>query len=454
MAFDLVVKGKLVLADQVADGCVGVEGGRVARVSSGDLAGRTVVDAGGKIVLPGVVDLHAHFSEPGRTSWEGWAYGSRAAAAGGVTTVVDMPLNAVPATVNREAFELKRDAGLRSSLVDFALWGGLVDDNLADLPDLLAAGVMGIKAFMIDIKDDTFRYVDEAQLRRGMEIIAGSGLFLAVHAEDNEGTWNRTRALQAAGRTDRRAWTEARSPEGELTAILRALSLARETGCPLHLVHVSLPEGVEALDAARRSGQKVSWETCAHYLSLTDEDFYRLGPEAKCAPPLRDRARQAALWDQILAGQIEAVTSDHSPCPTEDKQAGDDNIWNAWGGITGIQSLLPVMMTEGFPRGLSWPALARLLCTGPAKLAGLADRKGALAEGHDADFVVVDPQRSWTLRKEDLKSRHPHSVYVGRRFQGGIDAVFLRGKRLFGEGKLDETSAGQFLSWTENKTKP
>jgi len=443
MGFDLVVKGRLVLADQVAQGCLGITAGRIERVSSNDLTGKRVLETGRRIVLPGVVDFHAHFSDPGRTHWEDWAHGSRAAAAGGVTTVVDMPLNAIPATVNRRAFDLKRQSGSQSSIIDFALWGGLVDDNLADLEDLLTTGVIGIKAFMVDTKDDTFRFVDDILLRRGMEIIARTGDMLAVHAEDNAGTWARTDALLALARTDLKAWTEARTPENELTAIVRALSLAKETGCRLHVVHVSVPEGIEALKAARTAGQDVTWETCAHYLTLTDEDFFRLGVEAKCAPPLRDRARQDALWDLVLAGQVDAVTSDHSPCPTEDKDAGRENVWKAWGGITGIQCLLPALMTEGLARGLSWPDLVRLLCGGPARLARLDDRKGALSEGLDADLTVVDPARTWTLRAEDLKSRNRHSAYVGRTFQGSVEAVYLRGRSLFEEDRL---GGGQFLA--------
>jgi len=410
------------------------------------LLGKKVVDARGKIVLPGVVDLHVHFSEPGRTHWEGWAHGSRAAAAGGVTTVVEMPLNAIPATVNRQAFDLKKAAAEAASLVDFALWGGLVDDNLSELSDLMTTGVMGVKAFMVDTRDDTFRYVDEGLLRRGMETIAGSGLFLAVHAEENSGTWARTRSRQGAGRIDRRAWHVARSPEGEIEAIRLAIALAAETSCPLHIVHVSLPEGIEVLQEARRRGQNVTWETCAHYLSLTDEDFFRMGPEAKCAPPLRDRQRLEGLWDLVKAGQFDCITSDHSPCPDDDKTRGTDDVWKGWGGITGIQSLLPTVVTEGVAnRGLPWTAVARLLSQGPAERAGQSHRKGSLTVGKDADVVVVDPLARWELRVEDLWSRNRHSAFVGKAFQGRVDMVLSRGRTVFAHGMPHLGAGGVFL---------
>jgi allantoinase len=441
MAFDRVIRGRLVLPEGEFDGSVGIEDGRIARVSPHDLEG-PLTDARDRMVLPGVVDLHAHFSEPGRTHWEGWAHGSRAAAAGGVTTVVDMPLNAIPATVNREAFELKRSAGEASSIVDFALWGGLVDDNLDELADLMTTGVMGIKAFMVDTKDDTFRFVPEPLLRRGMEKIAVTPLFLAVHAEDNEGTWERTKALKAEGRVDLRAWNEARSVEGELAAITRALRLAAETRCRLHVVHVSIPEGVEALRAARAAGQNVTWETCVHYLTLTDEDFYRLGTEAKCAPPLRDSARREALWDLVLTGQFDCLTSDHSPCPTEDKT---DDVWTAWGGINGIQSFLPALITEGRSRGLSWPALAKLTAENPARLAGQAHRKGRIVEGMDADFAIVDSGRPWILRQEQLLSRHPHSPYVGRTMNGWVEETVVRGNTVVRDGVPVVQKGGVFL---------
>ena len=445
MPFDRVVRGRLILPDGEFEGSIGIEDGRIARISPHQLEG-PLTDAKDRIVLPGVVDLHAHFSEPGRTHWEGWAHGSRAASAGGVTTVVDMPLNAVPATVNRAAFDLKRAAGEAWSIVDFALWGGLVDDNVAELDDLVTTGVMGIKAFMVDTKDDTFRFVPEPVLRRGMERVAGSGLFVAVHAEDNEGTWERTRRLRAEGRIDLRAWNEARSVEGELTAIRNALTVAAETACPLHVVHVSIPEGIETLRAARAAGQPVTWETCVHYLTFTDEDFYRIGTEAKCAPPLRDPTRRNDLWDLVLSGHVDCLTSDHSPCPTEDKT---DDVWGAWGGITGIQSFLPALMTEGRERGLTWPLLARLTAENPARLAGQGHRKGRLAEGMDADLAIVDPDRVWRLKASRLLSRNPHSPYVGLRFRGDVDETVVRGVTVQRSGLPRVSSGGCFLPFTK-----
>nr|MBF6596224.1 allantoinase AllB [Thermaceae bacterium] len=313
MSYDLVIQnGQIVTPEGIFGGSIAIEEGRIAELSERSLTGLETLDAGGQLILPGVVDLHVHFSEPGRAHWEGWAHGSRAAAAGGVTTVVEMPLNAIPATTNVTALEAKLAAAQHQSVVDYALWGGLVDNNLADLEALAQTGVIGFKAFMVDIKDESFRFVEGQVLREGMHRIARAGHFLAVHAEDNGQAWQRTLDMQEVGRLDRRAWGQARSPEVELEAIRTALGLAQQTNCPLHVVHVSIPEGVDALNTARRQGQKVTLETCAHYLTLSDDDLVQQGPECKCAPPLRDKVRQEALWDQVLAGEIDCITSDHS----------------------------------------------------------------------------------------------------------------------------------------------
>jgi allantoinase len=355
MIYDLVVAdGVLVTPGGTLIGSLGVTGGRVAAITPAGLEGREVIDARGLVVLPGAVDLHMHFNEPGRTHWEGWGPGSRAAAAGEVTTVVEMPLNCVPPVTTTAALDAKTGAAAGQSVVDYALWGGLVTDNLRELPALARSGVIGFKAFMSHSSTEEFTHVDDGVLFEGLRRLADLGHVLAVHAESNAITRDRTLRLQAEGRRDRRGWGESRPPVAELEAIHRALFLARQAGCRLHIVHMSLPEGAEMIAAARAAGQAVTVETCPHYLALTDDDLERLGPVAKCAPPLRDPGRQHDLWKAVLGGQIDCITSDHSPCPTEDKVRGANDIWAAWGGITGIQTMVPLMLTEGVHgRGMS-----------------------------------------------------------------------------------------------------
>ncbi len=444
--FDLVIEnGLVVLPNGSSIVNIGISDGVIRAISSNPLEGREVIDATGLVVMPGAVDLHVHFSEPGRTRWEGWWHGSRAAAAGGVTTVVEMPLNAIPATTSVDALNLKLEAAKDQSFVDYALWGGLVDNNFSHLAGLATSGIIGFKAFMVDIKDETFQFTEGEILEQGMLEIGAHGHFLAVHAEDSRMVWDKTRALQNEGRVDRAAWNEARSPAAELEAIRTALRQAKTVNCPLHVVHTSIPEGIDEITNARVLGQAVTVETCAHYLVFTDADLERLGPIAKCAPPLRDAARQAGLWERVLNGSIDCITSDHSPCPTADKTRGDDNIWLAWGGITGIQSLVVAIISEGQKRGLSLEQAAALLCTNPAKIAGLYPQKGAIQLGTDADLMVVNLEKPHVLEASQLHSRHQHSPYIGLEMQAFIELVLLRGQVVAQAGQIEGNPNGQWL---------
>jgi allantoinase len=275
--YDVVISsGTIVTATETFMGDIGIRGEKIAALSADILQGHQIIDAKNLVVLPGAIDLHVHFSEPGCGNWEGWQHGSHAAALGGVTTVVEMPLNAIPATTNVSALGQKLIAA-RQSIVDYALWGGFVDNNLSDLEALNKTVVIGFKAFMVDTKDDTFRFVNHDLLREGMKLLAQQNRLLSLHCEDNELTWKNTYDLQAKGRTDRRAWAEARNVEVELKAIQTALDLACETKCVLHIVHVSSPEAVTLISEAKKRGQRVTLETCPHYLTLTDDDLMTLG---------------------------------------------------------------------------------------------------------------------------------------------------------------------------------
>ncbi len=447
MKYDLVIAdGMLVTPQGTFVGNLGISGGRIATIAQTHLQGHEVLPARGHVVLPGAVDLHAHFNDPGRSDWEGWGPGSRAAAAGGVTTVVEMPLNSIPPVTTVEGVQAKVRAAQGSSAVDFALWGGLITDNLRDLPPLAQGGVIGFKAFMCQSGTAEFTHVEDGVLYEGLTKLHELGHVLAVHAENQWITKERTHRLQAAGRHDRHAWGEARPPVAELEAIHRALFLAREAQCRLHIVHLSLPEGAAIITQARASGQPVTVETCPHYLTLTNDDLVRLGPVAKCAPPLRGQAEQQGLWEAVLRGDIDCITSDHSPCPTEAKTRGNEDIWEAWGGINGIQTLVPLLLTEGVhKRGLSLDRLATLVAANSAKIAGLWPRKGAIQVNADADLLIVDMERQWRVEQARLYSRHPHSPFVGWPMKGWIREVVLRGQPVARNGEVTAPSGGQWL---------
>lgn len=441
--YDLVVRGGTVVSPEGEIGAdVAVSGGVVAAVEPEvEGSGRTELDASGLHVFPGLVDAHVHFSEPGRTHWEGFASGTRAFAAGGATTVFDMPLNAYPPTVDGESFDLKREAGERSALVDFALWGAIQPDNLRRMEELAERGVVGFKAFMTPATED-FRNVDDLELYEGMAEAARLGLPVAVHAESPQITGRLTRRALSQLRLSAKDYTESRPAIAELEAISRAVLFAEETGCALHVVHVTIGRGVDLIVEARKRGVDVSCETCAHYLMLTQNDLEELGAIAKCAPPLRSADEREALWERILDGRVPMVTSDHSPCPP-DMKAGDD-LFRAWGGISGGQSTLNVLLTEGEKRGLGLPVLASISSEAAARRFGLP-RKGRVEPGFDADLALADLKASGVLRAEDLFYRHRFSPYVGRELKGRVVHTLVRGEMVFSEGKVVGEPAGRLL---------
>jgi len=400
------------------------------------------IDARGLMVLPGVIDAHVHFNEPGRADWEGWEAGTRGAAAGGVTTVLEMPLNAHPPTTTVAAFDAKCAVASQQALVDFGLWGGMVPENLAELESLHHRGVVGFKAFMSNSGIDDFHRVPDGVLAIGLKTTARLNALVGVHAESHEMVERMGAALIAAGRTDRLAWCEARPPAAEVDAIRRLLVSMRGAGrnVRVHVVHVSCAEGVATVDAARSKGLAISAETCPHYLAFTATDFARIGPPLKCAPPLREAAAREALWHEVLAGRVDLIGSDHSPCPAADKAKGNEDVWKAWGGIAGIQATLPVLMTEGVhARGLSFERIAHLTATAPAQLFGLYPRKGAIAVGADADLALVDTTHEWTFQAGDLQTRSGVSAYLGKTFRGKVVRTIVRGATVFTDGAVTGT---------------
>ena len=450
--YDLIIRnGRLVLpADTtlpVDDGRadVGVSAGRIVAVEP-ELSGSGTVelDANGLHVFPGLIDAHVHFNEPGRTDWEGIATGSRALAAGGGTTYFDMPLNAHPPTLDAASFNLKLAAARAASVTDFALWGGLVPGNLHRLDELADRGVIGFKAFMSNSGIADFEAVDDLTLYEGMRRAADLGLPVAVHAENDGITARLARRAVAAGKTTPLDYIQSRPAVAELEAIQRAIMLAEETGCKLHIVHVSTGRGVELVAAARARGIDVSCETCPHYLVLTEDDLERLGAVAKCAPPLRPPDDQEALWRHLTNGNCPMVASDHSPAPGHMKL--DADFFKVWGGISGCQSTLQLLVTHGYyERGIPLQTLASAMVGYAAQRFGLARRKGGIAVDADADLALVDLETTGMLASEDLFYKHPHSPYIGRRLRSRICRTLVRGTTVYQDGEIVSPPFGELV---------
>jgi allantoinase len=396
----LVVRGgRVVAGDRLIAADVVVADERVVAVvepGSVDTTGCEIIDAGGLLVLPGAIDPHVHFDEPGRVEWEGFDCGSAAAAAGGVTTVVDMPIDSDPPTTTASLLRAKAIAASRASRVDVAFWGGLVPGADENLDELVAEGAVGFKAFACPSGWDDFPAVDEPTLITGLRVAARHGLPVALHCE-----------LASLGH----------GVESEVEAIKWAGALAVQERAHLHVVHISSAAGV---DEARR-WRGVTTETCPHYLTLTDAEAGALGPIALCAPPVRDAMNQAALWDRVLGGAIDCIASDHSPCPPERKHDEDP-----WMGVSGVETTLAVLLSTG---RLSVPCLSKLT-TAAASLLRL-ERKGAIAPGFDADFAIVDPDAEWTVGPQHLWNRHRMSPFIGRTLRGRVLRTIVRGRTVF-----------------------
>ncbi len=444
--FDRIVRGGLVVTgDGVVRADVAIEGETIAAVAPEfEETGREEIDARGLHVLPGAVDIHVHINEPGRTDWEGWATGSAACAAGGTTTVAEMPLNAHPPTLDGPSFDAKRAAAEASSFVDFALWGGLTPINLDHMEELAERGVIGFKAFMSNSGIADFPAADDATLLAGMRQAAALGLPVAVHAENDAITAALATRAVAEGRTSARDYLDSRPAVAETEAINRAIHFAEETRFSLHVVHVSTGRGVSQIAEARVRGVDVTAETCPHYVLFADDDLERLGAVAKCAPPLRPRSEIEALWQSLVGGDVHIVASDHSPAPAEMK-TGDD-FFAIWGGISGCQSLLSTMLSAGHvERGLPLATLVGVLADRPARRFGMAG-KGRIAVGCAADLVLVDLGERFVLLPEHLRYRHRHSPFVGMAFTGKPRQTILRGESVTIDGETVGAPHGRLVT--------
>lgn len=414
-----------------------VRGATIERVGDwNDVAAATTLhDVGGLVVMPGLVDTHVHVNEPGRTNWEGFETATRAAAAGGVTTLFDMPLNSIPATTSLAGLEAKREAASGKCQVNVGLLGGVIPGNLHELAPLARAGVFAFKAFMVPSGVDEFPCVSESDLRAAMPVLAELGLPLMVHAEHP----GFIRPAPASSRGSYDDYLASRPPESEREAIELLLRVAGNTGVHLHIVHLSSESGLEAVRAARHRDARITAETCPHYLAFASSGIPAGATQFKCAPPIRSAADRDALWRGLLEGDIDQIVSDHSPCPPAMKESNGD-FFEAWGGIASLQLGLPIVWTAALGRGLTPAHVARWMCEAPARLVGLETRKGSVAAGYDADLVIWDPGGSFVVDPSAMQHRHPVTPYAGQRLRGVVKETFVGGRHAFRDGEFPAPS--------------
>ena len=452
---DLAIRGAVVVSDGASARDILIRGGRVAAlVEAGASAAKNEIDARGLLALPGVVDAHVHFNDPGRSDWEGWASGSRAAAAGGTTTVLDMPLNSIPPVLDGDSFDEKKAAAENTSVVDFGLWGGLVDADPASLRELSERGAVGVKAFLSDSGVADFPAIHDEDLVPALRAAAEAGLLVALHCEDEALVREATARVRGTGRHDPAAWPLSRPPLVEVRAVARACAAAREAGARIHIVHLSAIEALGAIGAARDMGTDVTTETCPHYLTFDDGDLAKLGASLKCAPPIRDLRNRDGLWRALLDGKIDFVASDHSPCLPAMKEP--DDIFGAWGGVAGAQSLLSAVFTGATDRAAGELDVRKIagfvvwrLSARPARRFGLWPRKGAIARGSDADIVLFDPERRWTLAADRSHTRGV-DPYVGRSFRGKVVRTLVGGRTVYKEDEtVTDRPRGRFIQGGE-----
>jgi allantoinase len=440
-----------VLPNALVPASIHVSAGRISAITAFEEipSDCDLVEAGeDSVVMPGLVDSHVHVNEPGRTEWEGFATATRAAAAGGVTTIVDMPLNCIPATTTLDALNAKVAAARGQLSVDTAFWGGVVPGNTGELARLWTAGVVGFKCFLVHSGVDEFPNVLESDLREAMPELARLGAMLIVHAEVPGPIESACcQASDEGGEADRsyENFLRSRPRAAENEAVELMIRLGRETGCRIHIVHHSSADALAMLRAAKESGAQITVETCPHYLHFAAEDVPEGATEFKCCPPIRERENREQLWQALGDGTIDMVVSDHSPCPPDMKLREQGDFMKAWGGISSLQLRLPVMWTEASARGFTIAQMAEWLCGAPARQVGLAERKGSISVGNDADVVIWNPHREFRVAPELIQHRHKLTPYAGELLRGVVEKTFLRGQMVYDGGAFGEPQ-GQALS--------
>ena len=464
----LIIRGKrVVLPESVAPASLHISNGVIRAIDSYEsvLAGCDVIESGESLVMPGLVDTHVHINEPGRTEWEGFLTATRAAAAGGVTTLIDMPLNSIPPTTTVAGLEAKLAAARGQCYVDVGFWAGVVPGNVGEFPALIEAGVVGFKCFLIHSGVDEFPNVTENDLREALPELTRLGALLIVHAEvpgpidktgitacpnDVETSSVQDGTVTNVCPTSYATFLRSRPRAAEDEAVALMIKLGREFGARVHIVHHSSADALPLLREARATGVKITAETCPHYLTFAAEEIPDSATEFKCCPPIRERENREQLWSAISSGVIDMIVSDHSPCPPEMKLRDSGDFLRAWGGISSLQLRLPAVWTEAGRRGHTIEDLARWLCSAPAKLVGLEGRKGLIAIGYDADLVIWNPEKQFRVDGAALQHRHKLTPYQDRILNGVVEKTFLRGEKIYDGGEFIAEARGQLLTKTRN----
>jgi allantoinase len=451
---EFIIRGRRVVTPEgCAPASVHVGEGRIRAVGAfADVAhGCPLVEVDdAAVLLPGLVDTHVHINEPGRTAWEGFRTATRAAAAGGVTTLVEMPLNSIPATTTLAHLETKRAAAAGKCYVDVGFWGGVVPGNAAELARMFAGGVFGFKCFLVPSGVDEFAHVSEDDLRAALPELARMGAPLIVHAETPapiEAALAELGEAETAAARRYETFLASRPKAAEDEAVALMVRLCRETGARVHIVHHSSSSSLRLIGAAKAEGLRFTAETCPHYLTFAAEDVPDGATEFKCCPPVRERENRERLWDALDAGALDMIVSDHSPCPPEMKLRGEGDFLKAWGGIASLQLRLPIVWTEARARGHSIERVAGWVAAAPARLVALDGRKGAIQAGCDADLVVFRPDEQFRVEPAMLQHRHKLTPYAGRTLSGVVEATYLRGARIFERGEFrSEAATGALLA--------
>jgi allantoinase len=445
---NLVIASNRVLTPQtIGPAAIHLRDGRIVAITERHEfpSDQAIIDVGDAVIMPGLVDAHVHVNEPGRTEWEGYTTATRAALAGGVTTLVDMPLNSIPPTTTLAGFRTKIEAARGQAWIDLAFWGGVIPGNTPELRPMLDAGVRGCKCFLIHSGVDEFPHVTEDDLRIAMPELAALGTVLLVHAE-LPGPIERAAASSAENDPHLyQTFLHSRPRAAENEAIALMIRLSRETGARIHIVHHSSSDAIPLLREAKASGVPITIETCPHYLTFAAEEVPDGATEFKCCPPVRERENREQLWTALGEGIIDMVVSDHSPCTPQLKRRETGDFMQAWGGIASLQFGLPVMWTNARARGFEIRQLSEWMSTRPARLAGLGDRKGALHPGYDADLVIWNPEAAFRVEPSIIQHKHKLTPYDGRTLHGVVESVYVRGQKAFEHGQYSTEPLGQLL---------
>jgi allantoinase len=441
----IITSHRVVTPDAIAPAAIHIRDGKIQAITNRQVlpSDVEVIDAGDSVVMPGLVDAHVHVNEPGRTDWEGYATATRAAAAGGVTTFVDMPLNSIPPTTTLAGFAEKLAAAEGQCYIDVAFWGGVVPGNTAELRPLIAAGVRGFKCFLIHSGVDEFPNVTEADLLTAMPELVALNTVLLVHAELPGPI--EAAAVNRAASTHYQTFLESRPRAAENEAIALMIKLSCATGARIHIVHHSSSDALPLLQQAKVEGLPITVETCPHYLTFAAEDIPATATEFKCCPPVRERENREKLWQALRDGVIDMVVSDHSPCTPHLKLKEQGDFLQAWGGIASLQFGLPVMWTNARARSIGLPQLSQWMSQRPAQLAGLQHRKGQLQAGYEADLVIWNPDATFTVEPSIVHHKHKLTPYNGCTLHGVVEMVFVRGQKVYEKGQFSAQPLGQLL---------